>query len=585
MINKGRDYMYRRHCFNWIQNLSLHKKMLLIIIFSCLTLLAGNYTVLQMAYRAYDEQLYIKTAQVFTSFAEQIETEFEKMDNVALSMIGDNGIQNNLTILKNTQEGSQEWLNAWQAMRSSVSSYNYNIDFWENFGIHLPGKTHKAIGTYGNLDVEDRETLATKAMESGGASQIVIFEEQIFYIRQIRESRKFAFTQLGTIIGEINIEKLLNDLGELYRAGGVELDISVYVEDICIYQKGDKVSLLSEDGWEIQKDNFVVQCTMNRGWKFLMYTSYDAIHEAIRGITVNSFLIFALITMAVLLVGYFFVARITRHLDRLMKKFDAYGKGILPNEEEMKVYVSRKDELGRLHRHFDRMAYEYKQLNDENYNRMLLQKDAQYKLLQQQIHPHFIYNTLSLISWIACEHKDKEIVELTNALSRMMRKTLSFSEKTIPIKEELQLVEDYMLIQSKRYGKRLVFEINVPWEMEQIQIPQMTVQPIVENAVKYALEEMLEPCTIKIYGRIETEKGILIVEDNGFGIDENIIQKLALGEAKADGNGIGLQNIQKRIQLVFGEKYGLEFHRIEQGTQVWICIPLQGMEREKKCII
>ena len=391
---------------------------------------------------------------------------------------------------------------------------------------------------------------------------------------------KVPSTTLGTIIGEIDIEKLLNDLGELYRASDVELDISVFVEDTCIYQKNETVKLLSEDGWEIQGDNFVVQCTMNRGWMFLLYTSYDAIHEAIRGITVDSFLIFALITMAVLLVSYFFVARITQHLDRLMSKFDAYGKGILPDQEEMKMYADRKDELGRLHRHFDKMVYEYKQLNDESYNRMLLQKDAQYKLLQQQIQPHFIYNTLSLISWIACEHKDKEIVELTNALSRMMRKTLSFSEKTIPIKEELQLVEDYMLIQSKRYGRRLVFEINVPKEMEQIQIPQMTVQPIVENAVKYALEEMLEPCTIRIYGRREAEREILIVEDNGFGFDENIIQKLASGEIKADGNGIGLQNIQKRIQFVFGEKYGLEFHRIEQGTQVWICIPLQGTERK-----
>ena len=107
--------MKRSRLLRWMQNQSLHKKMIYIIIFSCLTLLTGNYVVLQMAYYAYDEQLYTKTAQVFTAYVEQIETEFEKMDNVTLSMIGNVSIQNNLTTLRDAVEGSTEWLAAMQA--------------------------------------------------------------------------------------------------------------------------------------------------------------------------------------------------------------------------------------------------------------------------------------------------------------------------------------------------------------------------------------------------------------------------------------------------------------------------------------
>lgn len=98
-----------------------------------------------------------------------------------------------------------------------------------------------------------------------------------------------------------------------------------------------------------------------------------------------------------------------------MKKIDAYGKGELPSLESMEDYAERRDEIGRLHRHFDRMAYEYKRLNEENYNRMLLQKENQYKQLQQQIQPHFIFNTLSLITWKAYESEGTEVAKLTNA--------------------------------------------------------------------------------------------------------------------------------------------------------------------------
>ena len=567
--------MKRSRLLRWLQNQSLHKKMIYIIIFSCLTLLTGNYVVLQMAYYAYDEQLYTKTAQVFTAYVEQIETEFEKMDSVTLSMIGDVGIQNNLTVLRDSAEGSTEWFAAIQALESYVGSYRYSIDYFSNFGIYPAEFISRSIGTFGLLNKEDKSILEDTAVNSGGASQVVIYNERVYFIRQIREAKNYAFNPLGTIIGEINIQKLLDNSKKIYETGGMVLDLSVFVEDVCVYQKDEAVKPLKEDGWQIQGDNFVVQCTTGRNWKFLMYTSYDMIHDSIRVITINSFLWFAFSAIVVLLISYFLVAQITHHLDKLMSKIDAYGKGELPGYKDMEAYAERRDEIGRLHRHFDRMAYEYKQLNEENYNQMLLQKEAQYKQLQQQIQPHFIYNTLSLIAWKAYESQDTEVAKLTNALSRMMRQSLSFNETTVTVKEELKLVEDYMLIQCARYKRRLDFRIEVPIELEAVRIPQMTIQPIVENAVKYALEEMLEPCVIRIKGRREGQTAILVVEDNGFGVDENIIQKLDSGEVKAGGNGIGLRNIQKRIQLIFSEQYGLEFHRIEERTQVRIRVPYE----------
>ena len=101
----------------------------------------------------------------------------------------------------------------------------------------------------------------------------------------------------------------------------------------------------------------------------------------------------------------------------------------------------------------------------------------------------------------------------------------------------------------------------------------MTLQPIIENAVNYGLEDDLDICIIRVRGSVEEDRAILVVEDNGPGVEQDIIEKLVSGERQPNGNGIGLLNVQKRIELAFSEEYGLSFHRIKGHTQVWITIP------------
>lgn len=195
--------MRRKRHLHLLQNLSLYIKMLLIITFACFVLLLGNYAVLQMVYHSYDEQLYTKTAQVFTSYAEQVENEFDKINTMTLSMLGDTGIQRNMTVLYEEERGSNEWLNAKQEMSTRIGSYLYNISAFSNFGIYTSKGT--IIASLGNLNIQDRERLAELAAESKGASRIVIYQEKLYFLRQIRESKGFAFTNLGSMIGEIDI--------------------------------------------------------------------------------------------------------------------------------------------------------------------------------------------------------------------------------------------------------------------------------------------------------------------------------------------------------------------------------------------
>ena len=554
-----------------IRDLSLLMKIVAIIALVCLVLSVGNYVILQNTFDAYDEQLYVYTAQMFTSFVEQVDTQFEQADTLTLAMVTNKFFQEKLVEMRDQLMGSTPWLDARSKLANQLNSYAYGLDLFYSFHIYL--EQGESIGTHDGLSDHERDKLVRIAAESQGQPRIILVGKGVYYTRQIRSLYE-AGESLGTLIARVDMLKLMRDNLATYNNLDIGLKLSVHVGDTRVYpNETTPVRPLQEDGWGIQDDMFVVQCTNRYGWRFLLYSSYDDIHKSIRMTESVSLIMTIGITLLAFVCGYFLVKRSTRHLNTLLVKIDNYRDGVLPNKSDMPIYQNRNDEFGRLHRHFDRMAYDNKKLNDEAYSSMLLQKEAQYQQLQQQIQPHFIFNAMSLITWIAYEHDDTEIAELSASLSRLLRTSMSFNNKAVRVRDELKIVEDYMLIQTKRFGSRLQYEMQIPEELMDVQIPQLTIQQLVENSIKYALEEMLEPCSIRLEGRVEGETAVLIVEDNGPGIDTLILQKLEKKEISPKGHGIGLQNIQKRIQLLFSEEYGLQVIREQGRTRIQIRVP------------
>jgi len=547
-----------------------------VIILVCVILLIGNYVNLQIQRDAYNGILYVKSAQVLASFIEYVELEVERLGVISLTVLGDKGVQRNLTSLRDEIAGSERWREAKNDLESSVRVYSSNVEFCKNFGIYSDkGDT---VGSISELFNSTKKELATMTSAREGAPGIVRYGDSLYFIRQIRQMESLKLDNLGTIIGTIDVDRLFRECTRVYEELGVGLNVTAYFDDMLIYQTSQPMQRLNSDGWQIVGDSFIVQSTDKQGWVYLIHMPYDEIYHAQKRIVVQTMLLTMLTVLMSMGLGHLLVNQMTRQLDKLLGKIDAYRKGVLPTEKDMKKYQKRKDEFGQLHRHFDKMAYENKQINDRNYELMLLQKEAQYNQLQQQIQPHFIYNTLSQITWIAYEHKDADIANLSNSLARMLRDSINFSEMTIRLADEMKMVQDYMLIQRFRFQEKLSFEIQIDPELENILIPKMTIQPVVENAVKYALEEGLDNCIIRVICRRDGEDAVLIVEDNGSGIDETIIEKLETKQIKAQGTGIGLLNIQKRIQMIFSPQYGLTFHRVDDRTQVWIRVPIQMKE-------
>ena len=216
-------------------------------------------------------------------------------------------------------------------------------------------------------------------------------------------------------------------------------------------------------------------------------------------------------------------------------------------------------------------------------------KQAELTALQSQINPHFLYNTLESIRGQALIDENVEIAKMMEALAAFFRYSISHKGSLVTLREELSNIENYMMIQRYRFNNRFSMEIFIDEEDEQayeFKIPKLIIQPVVENAIFHGLEESLEggKVTIEV---IVTEKNLIItVSDNGKGMDGRALGELnkrvhlgQVGEGAEDGGvtktGIGLPNIHKRIQLLFGEEYGISvYSTLNQGTDVEITVPI-----------
>ena len=203
----------------------------------------------------------------------------------------------------------------------------------------------------------------------------------------------------------------------------------------------------------------------------------------------------------------------------------------------------------------------------------LNKRQAQYQALQNQINPHFLYNTLDAIVWEAEAGHSGEVIHITRALSDFFRISLSSGADWIPLAQELKHLSGYLSIQKARYRDILNYRIDVPQELGEVYVLKLLLQPLVENAIHHAAEKMLDVCVIRVSGAATADGVDIIVQDNGPGTDEDILNKLESGEVQPEGLGIGMRNIHKRVQHAFSEQYGLRVCSEEGQTQITVHLP------------
>ncbi|WP_178075880.1 cache domain-containing sensor histidine kinase [Paenibacillus oralis] len=236
--------------------------------------------------------------------------------------------------------------------------------------------------------------------------------------------------------------------------------------------------------------------------------------------------------------------------------------------------IDSKDEIGDISNGFLRMVHQLKETINDVYVGRIKQREAEIKALEAQINPHFLYNTLDSIHWLALKQKNYDVSEQIEALAELFKHVLNKGEPSVTIRQEVDFLENYMLIQKRKYGQRIKLRIHADPALMNYKMPKLVLQPLVENAIVHGLEQVIDGGVIEV-SITRAEQGIrFIVTDNGLGTDETKIHQMMTREGETK-NVFALKNIDDRIKISYGPEYGLHFtSKHGGGTRVEVYIPL-----------
>lgn len=288
-----------------------------------------------------------------------------------------------------------------------------------------------------------------------------------------------------------------------------------------------------------------------------------------------SFLLIAFIAFLILIIiiSYYIPLSITRPIKRLSEITDQVAKGDLSVRSDVRTGA----EVSMLNDSLNTMIDKINELLEQVKREQISLRKAEFEVLQSQINPHFLYNTLDTIVWLAEAGDQKKVVSMVGSLSEFFRASLNQGKDIVSIKEELQHVKSYLEIQQVRYQDILRYEIHIPEELDKYVIPKITIQPLVENALYHGIKNKRGLGEIIINGRKEEDCFVIEVRDNGIGMTPERLKQVQDAIHYKETSEVeiyGLYNVNERIRLNFGEDFGISIQSVyKEGTIVTVNLP------------
>ncbi|WP_261305199.1 sensor histidine kinase [Paenibacillus andongensis] len=317
---------------------------------------------------------------------------------------------------------------------------------------------------------------------------------------------------------------------------------------------------------------YTIKTSQSTGWKIVGVTYVDELvsnklelqtYTFVGGI---GFLIIAVVLSFILSLR---ISRPIKHLESSMKEVER-------GNFDIQVDIQSSNEIGHLSNRFNRMTTEIKELMLQNVKEQELKRKSELQVLQAQINPHFLYNTLDSIIWMAEGGKSKEVIQMTASLAKLFRLSINKGQELISILNEIEHIKNYLTIQKMRYKSKLDFDINVDKNILSYKVIKIILQPLVENAIYHGIRNNTGIGLIQITGTRMENNILLQVTDNGIGMTQEEIENMYQEEPMSvKGSGIGVRNVDQRIKLHFGDQYGLQFEsELGKGTTVKIWLPV-----------
>lgn len=336
--------------------------------------------------------------------------------------------------------------------------------------------------------------------------------------------------------------------------------------------------------YNIMKDNkidsviFHSSIPNTNGWSLCSMVSSRELTKDIDNLIYSIFIIWIFMLIISIILCTMFSHSISNPIKRLITAINSIEDGNL--DVFCEVNPKEKDEIAVLAHSFNSMVEEIKFLMNRIYQEEKEKHSAELKVLQSQINPHFLYNTLDNLQWKAYDYDAIEIADMIEALSNFFRISLSNGQEFIPLSQEIKHVENYLFIQQKRYEDILNFNIEFDESLSNISILKLIIQPIVENAIYHGIKANLSPGYVNINVSSINNFIYISVSDDGVGMDNKTLADLnkSLND-KNENFGYGLYNVNQRIKLVYGETSSVAIEStINKGTTVIIKIPLATKE-------
>jgi two-component system sensor histidine kinase YesM len=306
----------------------------------------------------------------------------------------------------------------------------------------------------------------------------------------------------------------------------------------------------------------------------LHFTNYQRITDQLSAYSrdINyGMLIFLGILMAIMIIISRTIARPIRWLDEQVKQY-------AQTRDISRFKINRNDEIGSLGRSFFDMGIKINDLFDKLRQESEIREQYRFKALRAQINPHFLFNTLNTIRWMALIRKADNIADTINSLVKILEYSIKEEREFVTLGEELDMIRNYIHIQNYRYGEDLEVAIDIPKELEEYRIIKFILQPVVENAFSHAFKNISRKKRIHISGKEEKDRLKIFVRDNGAGIEPDRVFELneeLHRENQTRTAGIGLSNVHERIKVEYGEDFGLYVESVPgEGTTVTYTIPL-----------
>ena len=533
------------------------------------------------------------THTIIQQMNQNIDSYIDYMENIAYLISSNEDVQDYLFDEKIDNEGRYRILNQFQTILDSRSDIR-NVGIISKNGRMLINDGSKSVNQ--DLDLNTQEWYATALEKPNGPIltsshvQHIISGERPWVItlsRGIRdrsgsgEKEGVFFIDLNysaiselcdqSTVGTKGYAFILDAKGNIvYHPQQQQLYNELQTENISLIIDTDEDTVLTGTGNDGKL--YSISRSEKTGWTVVDCTNVKELLSKSRQAQSVYVLTAIILVIVALLFSRFMARSITLPIQKLRDSMKKVQEGDFSVSD---VVVDSKNEIGSLTKSFDVMTHRIHELMEQNVHEQEEKRKSELKALQSQINPHFLYNTLDSIIWMAEGKKNEEVVLMTASLARLLRQSISNEDEVVPIANEVEYARGYLTIQKMRYKDKLEFQIEVDSSILYIPLIKLVLQPIIENAIYHGLKYKESKGLLIVKGFMKDGNAVLQVIDDGVGMDEETLAHIYdKHKVNYHSNGVGVYHVQKRLKLYYGEDYGITYtSELGKGTTATITIP------------